>query len=330
MLAKNNIYLSLLALVLVFSACEPEEDPVEPVNIESMAAEMGDSYGQQLYFDLASGTFVAANNRAVWDLAFECDAAGSQVLLNSANLMFAWNTRNTDFASVSDTLGAEWLYDNPSGRFDETAIGNWLDNDGNSLEQVYIIDRGLDATGTPLGFMKLQLLSVDANSYRIRYAALDGSGEQTHNITKNTNKTFVQFSLNTHTLLEIEPDKDQWDLLFTQYTDIQVTVDNDSIPYLVRGVLSNRNGVAVAMEPEKTFESLHFDDLGTYTFSEALNGIGYDWKIYSFDSNRYEVFSNFNYLIKDTEGFYFKLHFIDYYNPANGEKGYAIFRYEGL
>ena len=70
-------------------------------------------------------------------------------------------------------------------------------------------------------------------------------------------------------------------------------------------------------------------DKESYSFSNNINTIGYDWKEYSFSSGSYTIFTDKNYIIKSTEGKYFKFHFIDFYD-ALGTKGTPIFEFQEL
>src|SRR5690606_32914488 len=103
----------------------------------------------------------------------------------------------------------------------------------------------------------------------------------------------------------------------------------DDIAYLVTGCLNNRNGVEVAHVFNKDFESITLSDINLYSFSVATNGIGYNWKEYNFDTGNYAIFSHHNYLIKTTEGKYYKLHFIDFYD-SSGVKGTPTFEFQEL
>ena len=57
----------------------------------------------------------------------------------------------------------------------------------------------------------------------------------------------------------------------------------------------------------------------SFTYSD-INVIGYDWKIYDFDTGFYTIDPSATYILSDTEGYFYKLRFIDFYNE-NGEKG---------
>ena len=57
--------------------------------------------------------------------------------------------------------------------------------------------------------------------------------------------------------------------------------------------------------------------------------IGYDWKYYNLDAALYTIEPGLAYVIRDRDGFYYKLRFIDFYSEA-GEKGYPKFEYVRL
>jgi hypothetical protein len=136
-------------------------------------------------------------------------------------------------------------------------------------------------------------------------------------------------SLNgTGSIVSIEPPKEEWDLIFTQFTNIFYDED-PPLPYLVTGCIINRNVVEVCQVYDKDFEAITIEDIDKCPFSKNINTIGYDWKIYDFDTGQYKVYSNQNYIIKSTEDKYYKLHFIDYYDQQ-GNKGTPTFEFQEL
>ena len=69
------------------------------------------------------------------------------------------------------------------------------------------------------------------------------------------------------------------------------------------------------------------------SFSRRGDFIGHEWKDVEVDVNSntavYVVNSDKIYIVKDTEGFYYKLRFISYYNEL-GEKGFPVFEHKRL
>ena len=111
----------------------------------------------------------------------------------------------------------------------------------------------------------------------------------------------------------LEPPKTNYDLLFTQYTTLLYTDAGEAYPYLVTGVLINRNQVRVALDSTHAFENVTLGQVANLPYSTRLDFIGYDWKSYSFSAGSYTVKSNLLYIIQDTEGFYYKFRFISFY-----------------
>ncbi len=309
--------------VLCITACETVELPVpkhETGNIITATVDMHTDYSYQIFYDLETHAVISQNLKTDWDLGFETSPAGNRIILNAANAMFAMNTANPDFSSVTDTAGFAMakVFDAPTGNMDSTAIGNW--QEGNP---VYIIDRGIDASGIHRGFRKIQILAVDSSEYTVKFAEMDGSGETTLQIVKDTLYNFTFLSFQTNNTILIEPPKTDWDLLFTQYLEAL------NPPYLVTGCILNRYNTAAKMDSTRSFEAIDLNFILSHTLSPHINSIGYTWKEYDFDAATYEVYPRMNYLIQDSDGFYYKLHFLDFYDQS-GNKGNPTWEFQKL
>lgn len=315
---------SLFILLLTLSSCKKEELPVPKHatgDVITATVNMEASYKCQIYYDLETNTVVGQNAKTLWDLAFETSPTGFHVIQNTAKTMFAWNTNITNFDSVTDTTGffnnKKW--DEPSGNLDSTAIGDWR-----NASNVYIIDRGYNELGTHQGFRKIQFQTFGETSYTVRFSQLNGVGNTTFQIAKDTNYNFTFLSFTTSGTLIVEPPKQTWDLLFTQYTHIFY---NPTQPYLVTGCLINRYNTQVAIDTTNSFETITFNNTENYQLSTKVNAIGYEWK--TFNAGIYVTNPNFNYIIKNRKGIYYKLHFIDFYNQS-GLKGSPKWEYQQL
>lgn len=320
--------LLLLIACIFFLGCEKPEEPVLPHETgESITSviDIGSDYAKQSFFDLYSNQIVAENVRSNWDLSFECGLLGRHILLNSSLLQYASYTEESNFLAVEDTINAIWKWDYPEGDFQNNALPFF---EFNELSNVILLDLGRDEQGENRGIKKLQVLNLTADFWQIRYSNLDNSLDTTLYIQKNNNKSFVQFSLIQHQLIEVMPEKDQWDLNFTTYTENLVTEENDSIPYLVVGVLTNSYNV-LSVKEEVLFDDIDFSFAKKVELSSNLNTIGYDWKIYDFDNGYYTINYNYTYIVSDTNGFLYKLRFIDFYNDF-GDKGSVKFEYQLL
>lgn len=321
-----NKYLLCLALPGLLLSCRKGEKPIEPAdrgNVITAQVDMSSDYRDQIWFSLSGNSVISTNLKTAWDISCESDAAGYHIRLNTAKSMSARRTSETDFASVMDTIGYSLYkaYDMPGGSPDSTAIGDWR-NHG----YVYVIDRGFSNTGATLGMKKMKILASDAASYTIAYADVSGANSHTITVIKDApvNQTYVSFDSNAS--LSIEPPKDSYDLLFSQYTHIYT---NPFMPYLVSGVLINPWQVRVAAVHDISFKDIKASDTLSHPFSTMSNAIGYDWKTYSLQTSVYTTDASKCYIIRDVKGYLYKLHFIDFYS-STGIKGAPKFEFKKL
>jgi hypothetical protein len=232
-----------------------------------------------------------------------------------------------------------WKYDVSSGNRDSTAIGNWVDflppdSAKSYSHEVYVIDRGYDELGNLRGLRKIVFQELVDSTYSFRYSNLDGTAENTFSIAKDPTVNYTFFSFDEGgKQLSLEPPRYDWDLLFTQYTTLLFTDEGDPYPYLVTGVLSNPMAIQIAKDTLYDFSSIDLDVAGNLFYSEAQDEIGYDWKDIVGDVTTgnvsYVVVEGLNYVVRDSEGYYYKLRFISFYNDS-GDKGYPTFEYQRL
>ncbi len=323
---QKLIQLFGLGLLLSATACDKEELPVSPFdrgNIQTVQVCTDPSYKLQVWFKLENMSIVSQNAKTTWDLGFETGADGWRIYLNGALSMLARNTGQTDFAAVTDTSGiGSGIPDRPSGNPDSTAIGNWTVD-----KPVYLLNLGYDENGNSLGYYKLQLLSVNASAYEFKFAPVPGGSTQTVTLPKNDNYNLVYYSLRNNLAVQPEPPKDAYDLVFTQYT--YIFYEPFYQPYLVHGVLSNRSGVSVARTSAKPFSEITAADTLGLTFSHQLDAVGYNWKEYDFNTSTYILYPEIIYFVKDTQGFLYKMHFIDFYSDT-GQRGCPKFEIQRL
>ncbi|MCU0371271.1 MAG: hypothetical protein MUC31_07645 [Bacteroidales bacterium] len=334
------IYLSIPLLML--SSCYKEDEkiiPHDPGEAKTATIEMMNDYRYQVYFDLGSGEAVSSNLKKTWDLAFDSSRDGWLILLNSSNFMLAARTGTTDFSIPIDTTGMDFQFDASSGNMDTLAIGKWVDFDGEDsvkiyTNEVYAIDRGYDEVGNLRGMRKIVFQEVTDTSYTFRFAYLDGSGENSFTVIKDPEVNYINFSFdNGGEQLKLEPPKRDWDLLFTQYTTLLYTNEGDPYPYLLTGVLSNPAFVGVAQDTLYDFSAIDRSIAETMFFTDILDEIGYDWKDVTGDVSSgsviYVIVPGLNYVVRDTDGFLFKLRFVGFYDDS-GSKGYPTFEYQLL
>ena len=302
--------LLLGALVLLgFSSCLKEELPVparERGAAMTLQTCMGPGYQDQLWLDVRTGEVVSTNVKTAWDLAFESTVDGWRIYLNGSKMMTAWNIGPVDITAQHDTLGmaAGRRIDAPSGHRDSTAFGDWRGQD-----DVYIVDLGFDAIGLPQGLRKFRFHTVSATEFTFEVARLNGTQLTSVTVPKDPSRSFTCYRSDVG-VVPIEPERNDWDLVVTQYTH---QFYEPFQPYIVAGLLS-APGVRVAEMNVTDFDAVTLGDTLAHPFNDARDAIGYDWKTYIFESASYEIDLTRVYIVKDAEGYFFKLRFIDFYS----------------
>lgn len=315
------------------TSCFQEDEPVPPYQsppgVTSNVVNMGPLYGTQWFYDIATDSFVSIINRDSWDLAFQCGDDEFHIYTNLAKRMSVANSGTTDFNAVTSSSGLSFRFDRSEGYIDSTAFGEWGNFSGGNVishNYVYVVDRGITTLGVNIGEKKVQLLGLTGGNYQIRFANLNGTSDYTVSIPKNNTYNFMHLSFDgTGNVFAAQPPKEDWDLVFTQYT-AKVTQEATQITedYSVNGVLINQHAVEVARDFTKPFAEINYTDLSTYTYSTFWDAIGYDWKYYDFDAMMYVIEPGRTYIIKSTEGDFYKMRFTSFVNDL-GEKGYPAF-----
>lgn len=312
---------------LIFISCEQNEIAIEkhPAGeIETQQIDMGSDYRQQIYYNLSLNTTIKNNIKTDWDLGFQSTKNSFQIIINSATFSQISELEGQEFEDPVNLTDLIWRWDSPKGIYNSTAINNYQNS-------TYVLDRGYKIDGTARGFRKIRIDSVNNNSYFIRYSKIDNTDTGAIEIKRDSafNFQYLSFNNDTINLVNIEPEKDNWDLVFTQYTHL--FNNNEETPaYLVTGILTNYlNSVVVAKDTINIFEEISIDMISNYNFFNDQDKIGYTWKVYDFENQVYNVEQGVNYIIKDVSGRYFKLHFIDFYNEF-GEKGFPKFEVQEL
>lgn len=321
-------HLKYFAFLFIFSfiSCEKEEIPINPHlagEVIIQQVELEKDYKNQVFYKLSNNSIVSNNIKTEWDLGFINHNNDDYIILNSSTFMQAANGPTGSFENVIDINSLQWGWDNPRGIDFGTVIS--YDSDSSNI---YIIDRGYSLNGNNRGYKKFMITEVTDYYYMIRYSNLDNSGDTVIQINKENATNFITYSFDTDEKILIFPEDDDWDLVFTQYTSL--FSDTTTPAYLVTGVLTNYcNNITVSFDTINDFEQINLSMIDNYNFSNNQDQIGYSWKSYDLQNNLYVINNQMTYLIKDSEGRYFKLQFIDFYNDI-GDKGYPKFKIQEL
>ena len=312
----QKLSLAILAGVFTLSATAQTTDTVT----------VNPGYTNQTFYSFASGTVSSVSNLD-WDLAFQLRGFAASILINSKNnvRLFKANKATADWSSmtVADTTGilstptnelfnsdTSWdfgafnMTNNPADMFD-LGWGNYdFMTHAITGDSVYFIKL---STGI---YKKLCIVSLANSVYDFKWADLDGSNETLGSINKTTyaGKNFIYFSITNNQTIDREPAYNAWDLSFAQYLTTTPYV------YKVSGVLTNDSVFAVKAYPV----DVNNVSPASYTFNNAINNIGYDWKAFNMTTNTYDIADSTVYFVQDRQGSIWKMIFTGFGGGANG------------
>lgn len=315
----------ILPATLFVASCQKPDQPValpEKGEVEYSVIEMGEDYKDQVFFSFATNSVVHESEINSWHLAFESSSDGFHIFMNGGADVFLYNTHETDFSKVTTApaqTSNKWDFDRPCGIPDSTAIGDWR-----GKNEVWIVK--LNPTTDPNNMMKFRMISVTQGEYVMEYGHLDATQPHTIVIPKDYNYNYSYFSFyEDGRLVYPDPPKAAWDIVFTRYRIIYYDLDN--FPYIVNGVLTNPYKTTTARDTTSKFTEIEGAKLLDYNYSDHRNIIGYSWKTYNYDKERYTINQSYNYIIKTQKDEYWKMHFLDFYNKQ-GVKGSPSFEFQ--
>lgn len=320
---KTWIFISLTVLTL--TSCFKEEMPVpkkDRGDIVTETLEMGPTYDTRFYINLDKQEINGSINKYDWDIALSGDSLNPYIRLNTSIGMYAYKTGKQSIAEVLDTNGlmSSPLIDYPAGDKDSLALSGILESG-----EVYLIDLGIDAGLQKSGYLLLKA-NLNLGHYALQYKYFNQSRILDAKVDFNPGKSHLLYSFKTG-IVTMEPDKKEWDFMITQYQHVYYAPFQT---YSVVGCLINPSKVSASIyKGNKTFSELNLTDAMNADYSKREDHIGFGWKYYDLNKNKYIIRPEKCYFIKYDNGVTFKLHFIGFYNDK-GEKGTPIFEYKEL
>jgi len=344
---------------LTLAACSSDNNSyIEPITPPSDGTTFGTTehplnlgganQRNQVYVDL-SGETATDVARDSWDLGFY-SGDSFRVVINGSLAMAAKQLETSDITAVVEEDGtvavgtfqaSNMAYvDSPTGSLDTTAFGNIATSEATA--KVYIVNLGLsvptgtvgagsaNTAGPSRGWKKVKVWQ-NGNGYTLQYADLNATSAATIEIAKDAEYNHVFFNLTSGATVQAEPQKANWDLKFSTFTNEVFDGANSAGAYFYADfVLTNtKAGVsAVKVQGDRAaytaFNKAAFN-AGNYTFSTDQRTIGAEWR----DVFTRVVFDNVFFLVKDGDGNIYKVKFISMVS-ATGERGFPVFEYELL
>ncbi|MCF8378933.1 MAG: hypothetical protein K9H49_05100 [Bacteroidales bacterium] len=320
---KNLFY--LLLAVIFFSSCEKGNDD-NPVVTLTDSISMGAGYASDVYYSLKDGV-VKTSPRANWDIAFSTDPMSSTVLINEGYGLKVYTYPNGDIEAwdnvdITDVESWTAMYNSDTtwlnGAFDRNATGhpdygwgvyNTQSHDviGDSIFIVKLSDGSYKK-------LFIEKRAAMTNSFSVKYGNIDAAGE-TKEIAcaPYISKNFIYFSLTSGEVVDNEPESSAWDIVFTKYYD-------ESIPYIVTGVLANENTEIAEVRGVET--ELAEPENGVY--SSYIDIIGSDWKSFDMGTFTYVIEENLSYFVKTSTEEVYKVVFTGTDGSTSGKMVFTV------
>jgi hypothetical protein len=280
---------------------------------------------QDAFYSMDNGS-VADRLAADWDIAFEITGFTSSIRVNGGSGVELYRTpfSAADFAKF-DTAGmGSWeRLLNSNETWSDGAFNTSPANDFDLGWGVYNPNTHI-VKGDSIYLMKLanqsyKKIYIDrlaSNKYYFKHADLDGSNEKTSELNKSLfgGKVFGYFSITSDKVVDSEPAKKDWDILFTKYIDL-VYQGPTPTPYPVSGVLINK-GTEVA---QREGLAVTDNDTSSLTWTTNISTIGSDWKQYNFPMNTYNITPDQAFFLRLQNGAVWKIYFTGYNGGSQGQ-----------
>lgn len=297
----------------------------QPARRDTDTVRMGVGYRYQTYYQLSTGQQDTAL-RCGWHLAFEVPIRGAAIRANHpCGVTVYKTTRDTSGwtqLSVADTVHP--LYDDlcywTIGAFNTTASPNAFDVGWGVYSLTDHITRGDSLYIIRVGnaFKKLWIQRLQGANYFIRVANADGSEDTSYAVSKTvaSGKNFVYLNLLTHQVLDLEPEPQNWDLLFTQYSKF-LPSPQGPILYNLVGVLLNQ-GVQAARVRLPSQADPDTLTLSAYPLDSCISVIGDDWKRFDAQSMQWHIADTLYFIVRDKTGNLWRIRFIGFGGSSTG------------
>lgn len=362
----NSILIPIIFLSTLISCIGEDVTPVKVPPLEGAVLTLNEkadpTEAKQFWIDLSSGN-VKSNHRELWDLGFYCGDE-FRVMLNSSLVMSVGkvNSMTNIDAVTSQTVkdlklvvqaanfadNSQYI-DDPNGDILNQTTGIAPINADDNQNNVYLLNLGYKTysgtmipgtiynVGEARGWKKIRILR-QSSGYKIQYADLDETTHKEFVVTKDAEYNYKFFSFTTGTYADIQPKKKEWDLCFTVFTNLTLNPANDQYTsYIYPDIMLHNilGGVGVYEvttaigQGETEYNNFKKENIDVVKFNyNDQRAIGSNWRTTT-GQNGAEVYANKFYILRDSDGFYYKIRFLRM-KDDNNNRGYPQFEYKPL
>lgn len=321
------------------------------------SVEMGVGYANDVYYSLRSGDDYpkVANN---WDIAFQMTKFGEPMfnasvranhIKRNVQIYSLHKKASTSFGTLTaaDTMvtpATQLVNQDTSwgwGAFTTNRGSHMFDYGWGQYNQTTHFVTGdslylVKANGVfyQLWIQEYTSFGPRGIGYVFRVANWDGSNDRTDSIKRVApydDRLFAYYDLASGTVIDREPARNNWDILFKQYQkDGQPGGQDPGKLQAYTGVLSNV-GVEVAkitgVDPNTISSANYYGYLGG--LSIATNAIGDDWKSFNLSTFMYDLDANTSFILKldsmNGKNEYYHMRFTRFDGGSGGATGKIVF-----
>lgn len=326
----KTLKITLLALIFgaLFDSCGPEKQPdinipdPEFQSISINAYDLSDHY-----YSLSRKKIIKSCKINDWDLKFGAQKENFLVFLNTAKNMKVFKYTGKFSDDLSGYVNAQGTMDILNKNKVQSAIGEWGDfkfENPKSYGYTYIINLGYLNYVNEFGYIKIEFLGFSDNYYFLKYAKLNESGGDTLKIEKKASRNFIhlKFKNNKAEIVDVEPDRNDWDLHFGQYglsefvwQDSQII---DTSYSWTDFIWMNPYGRLINCDTNKLYDNITFWDAETYKYISLIDHIGNKYRYLDYRDSKYKLSNKTVYVIKDLKNNIYKIEFMSVDKPQQG------------
>ncbi|RQO30135.1 hypothetical protein DBR32_11145 [Taibaiella sp. KBW10] len=314
-----------------------------------IGGESGSSAGNSVYIDFSKDKQTPFA-RADWDLGFYC-GNNFRVIINNTTAAMAKVINKNDLNTVTsaDVAGVNFELDiaNPTattftmlddidGDLSKTVIPEVSSVDADN--KVVVISRGTAGGIAPRDLMKVRIIRNGTDGYTLQYAKINETVFNTINIAKDGDYNFKYLSFEKGPVAG-EPKKYDWDITWT-ISMYKTPLGSEFVAYIfsdlvainyLNGTLVVEKDYNTAAEATAAYNSYTKTEAGTETFLNERWKIGGGWrKTAAPGATNPGVIKTKFYIVKDSQGNYYKLKFLSFSSEDGGTRGKPEIRYELL
>lgn len=283
---------------------------------------VGASYANDVYFSFDNGV-VGTVARDNWHIAFTTKIVDASILINDGMGVELYIASNdvADFNTL-DTTGMSWtpLHNSPKtwaeGAFNDQNSGH-PDYGWGTYNNIThnVSGKRVFVMKLPDGSFKKMVIDemLTTGDFSLRMADLDGNNLITKTLNKNAYvaKNFIYWDVVNDSIIDREPAKTDWDLLFTRYQE-------EILPGTYYPVSGAKLNINVFASKAANVDTNTVDWRNYYPLADSVLAVGSNWKSFNNTTFMWSIADSLAYFVQSLDGNLYQLVFKDFGGSSTG------------